>query len=83
MPCGHTHILRPPFPHQNDRFTALFSEGKEHHTLEDYPGVEFMTRDATHLMHEMLSIEDNYGYSQQVRIRKYPAGALSTTAHVS
>lgn len=46
-------------------FTLLFSEGKEFHMFEDYPGVEFTTRDATHVMHEILQIEDNYGYSQQ------------------
>ena len=46
-------------------FARLFGEDFATYTFEEYPGVEFMIRDVAHTMHEMLQINDNYGYDMQ------------------
>jgi hypothetical protein len=46
-------------------FARLFGEDFATYTFEEYPGVEFMIRDVAHTIHEMLQINDNYGYDMQ------------------
>lgn len=46
-------------------FTLLFSESHHVKTFADYPGVAFCSRDAAHTVHEVLQIDDNYGYDVQ------------------
>ena len=46
-------------------FPRLFGEDYATYTFDEYPGVEFMIRDVAHTMHELLQINDNYGYDMQ------------------
>jgi hypothetical protein len=46
-------------------FSRLFGEDTMTYTFDEYPGVEFMIRDVAHTMHEMLQIDENYGYDMQ------------------
>ena len=46
-------------------FPRLFGEDYATYAFDEYPGVEFMIRDVAHTMHELLQINDNYGYDMQ------------------
>uniref|UniRef100_A0A6T8NAS5 EF-hand domain-containing protein n=1 Tax=Hemiselmis andersenii TaxID=464988 RepID=A0A6T8NAS5_HEMAN len=46
-------------------FEALFSEDVPYKTFEDYPGVDFTTRDCVHEIHEVTQMDEDYGCSVQ------------------
>mmetsp|Transcript_32762 Transcript_32762/g.103658 ORF Transcript_32762/g.103658 Transcript_32762/m.103658 type:complete len:179 (+) Transcript_32762:122-658(+) len=46
-------------------FQALFTEGYEECFLPEYPNVAFVGRDTAHLMHEVLHVDNVYGYDMQ------------------